>query len=97
MNVASREISEELYKVSEWDTTLFNYYTDGENFEISDGLYMGDTDIVCPAYDAGFLLRKLPPHFNTGDARGAFEFFLKTTGREWFSGYNKPELGQVAL
>lgn len=51
-------------------------------------------DEAFPAYDLGYLLRKIPANFNTGDARGAFELFLKTTSREWFAGYNKPEMGR---
>lgn len=90
MNVASKELSEELYELSNWEIEQGHLYVGKELINYNGG-YKGEQ---IPAYDAGFLLRKLPPHFNTGDARGAFEFFLKTTGREWFAGYNKPELGK---
>lgn len=90
MNVASLERCGELYKLSGWEFGHMRYDLTHRSLGVNDGDYKGKV----PAYDLGYLLRKLPAHFNTGDARGAFEFFLKTTGREWFAGYNKPELGK---
>lgn len=67
MNTASLELSKELYELSggkllsEWGSTYFYYTPDG-------GSSTGHTVIVgtrstvdIPAYDLGYLLRKLPP------------------------------------
>jgi hypothetical protein len=87
MNVASLNLCKELYEISGWgrgDQLQEHLVVDEEGYEYA----------VFPAYDLGYLLRKLPPNFSTGDARGSFEFFLKMTTREWFAGYNKPETGK---
>lgn len=55
MMVASIELCRELYELSGWDDPHFAY----EDFEtlMTDWV---DTDDVVPAYDLGYLLRKLP-------------------------------------
>lgn len=59
MNVANYELSEELYKVSGW-TTNRKWVPDLMNhgFFIEDGDPLAEG--ACPAYDLGYLLRKLP-------------------------------------
>lgn len=55
MKVTSKEISEELYKLSGWESTYWYHYKGGKVYPISrsDGM-------ICAAYDLGFLIRKLP-------------------------------------
>lgn len=66
MNVASLDLCKELYELSGWQTEN-NYHM---NFDMPvvlmasvnpDGTYYEAG--VCPAYDLGYLLRKLPAYF----------------------------------
>lgn len=74
MNVASPELSKKLYELSRWDDTPTTAYTLCEGFYMVEGkevFYCNTEDYeyqrihkraydVWPAYDAGYLLRKLP-------------------------------------
>lgn len=63
MNVASLEFCKELYKASDWEGCHFwwsynDAYVEGKRWRLNGGeLFDGDI----PAYDLGYLLRKLPP------------------------------------
>lgn len=60
MNVASLELSKELYELSGWDDTSFKWEEVGEyGWDVAKASYLAAEDF--PAYDLGFLLRKLPP------------------------------------
>lgn len=65
MNVASLELSKELFELSGWDDTDYVWLIT-ENATV---LFqrINANDMGYPAYDLGFLLRKLPPKVNTGD------------------------------
>lgn len=75
MNVAKLELSKELREVSGWDGTSYRYYVgDGYDGKLMDEHYWSEHfadecirggDII-PAYDSGYLLRKLPTHHNFG-------------------------------
>ena len=59
MNLASIKLCRELYALSGWDDTshvhdLSNYQIKGEPGDIGDDW--------CPAYELGYLLRKMPKH-----------------------------------
>jgi hypothetical protein len=56
MNVASKELCQELYELSGWDDTYFLYTKTGKISTVA-SMFSGQP---LPAYDAGFLLRKLP-------------------------------------
>lgn len=63
MNVASLELCKELYEISGWrndvKTGWFSGLKDDPRPFVSE--WWGDEDgFVCPAYSAGYLLRKLP-------------------------------------
>lgn len=96
MTTASLELSKELYELSVWEelgnvpSAWYGYIEDEET------VCYGQTkpEGCIPAYDLGFLLRKLPYFIDTKDARGTFEFFLKKTWDRYHAGYNKPESGQ---
>jgi hypothetical protein len=65
MNVASLDLCRELYELSGWDDTTFLFIEGdiegvGPASEYGYHPEMGDI----PAYDLGYLLRKLPPHIN---------------------------------
>lgn len=59
MNVASLKLCKELYEVSGWDGTHKHYgKMESGNYIATCGLFEKHQE--CPAYDAGYLLRKLP-------------------------------------
>lgn len=62
MNVASQKLCEELFELSGWTNTDNGY------FLLHDGTYRVHNFPKCkfPAYDAGFLLRKLPYKIGNG-------------------------------
>jgi hypothetical protein len=65
MNVASLENCRKLFELSGWVDTHFLWLTAANNPKGSlwrnDGQLTPDDAAVCPAYDLGYLLRKLPP------------------------------------
>ncbi len=83
MNVASLELCKELYEVSGRQTEN-NYH---DNFGTPDVLSASvnqDSTYykagICPAYDAGFLLRKLP-------MQNGHHWLQLTTTTRWWAGY----------
>ncbi len=54
MNVARLDLSKELYELSEWDNGWYSYW--GRGVVARDSTEQR----ICPAYDLGYLLRKLP-------------------------------------
>lgn len=78
MNVANLELSRELYKLSGWykATEKFWFYDDNFGYQLVDrpfGKLEKENGNRCPAYDAGFMLRKLPAKI----IDGIDDFFLK--------------------
>lgn len=62
MNVASLELCKELYELSGWDnTTKWRELGEDTYGAFPPSHEMADVGVeVCPAYDLGYLLRKLP-------------------------------------
>lgn len=66
MNVASLILCQKLYKLTGWNAKEIGNdmevwaYGDGKASILSVGFTMGGTFDLCPAYELGFLLRKLP-------------------------------------
>lgn len=65
MNVASLELCRELYELSGWYDTDYIYYSNGGEYS---GAYYHRNMVFqkpknMPAYDLGYLLRKLNRHF----------------------------------
>lgn len=91
MNVASHSLCKELYELSGW-------YFGGHTWHHSDfnDLWtlapapdkVGKTyKVVCPAYDLGYLLRKLPESVDS-----IYGLLLyPTSGGQWFAGYYEPD------
>lgn len=78
MNTASLENCKKLYELSGWDNTYW-WHKDGTKFNRG----MKPMQIVvprshelsveiCPAYDSGFLLRKLPSMLEDEDDKGSY-------------------------
>lgn len=57
MNVASLELSKKLYELSGWDSYDLQAWSDSEVVAPSN---IPLRKLDCPAYDCGYLLRKLP-------------------------------------
>lgn len=76
MNTASLELCEELHKLSGWENTHFNTWLSTESDEVTTsannalfgyGVENKAGSIYCiPAYDCGYLLRKLPAYVESG-------------------------------
>lgn len=61
MNVASSEHCQNLYKLSGWDTASKYLWVEAhQEYEVDNGDTFNFEHIPIPAYDAGFLLSKLP-------------------------------------
>lgn len=56
MNVASLDLCRELYELSGWDGTQEMHWEESGSIETFDY----DRVAICPAYDLGYLMRKLP-------------------------------------
>lgn len=85
MNVASKELCERLYELSGWAGTDEQHH--GEQYmDIRSGEF--DERLV-PAYDLGYLLRKLP--HAAPNMRGTISYWLGLTAghdSEWFAWYD---------
>jgi hypothetical protein len=67
MNTASLELCKELYELSGWDNGWYSYW--GRGIVARDSTEQR----ICPAYDLGYLLRKLPQNTWVG--------YVDTSGR----------------
>ena len=63
MNTASLELCKTLHELSGWDDTYHYYDADDVVDEKAHAMFMS-RDKNCPAYDAGYLLRKLPKYID---------------------------------
>lgn len=92
MNVASLENCKELFELSEWDDSSAYWTKDtypATKFEpfVSD-LHEGTNfKHIAPAYDLGFLLRKLPPYLGTEDDDWLLRLMPSYLGETWSIGY----------
>lgn len=103
MNVASLENCKELHELSGWWSTFCNYYWDAEPVTTDSAIvrpaYLGvePRENQLPAYDLGYLLRKLPRHVtkkrnyhltlmngNENDDNWVADYF-SLTGDAWYS------------
>lgn len=74
-DVASLELCKELYELSgrTWhEEIIYSWHKDDGDYVIED-FWTGST---CPAYDLGYLLRKMPPHY-------LFTFSQYDDGSKW--------------
>lgn len=91
MNVASLKPSQELHELSGWDDTYFFhdfYEKDGEvkKYQLSDK-YTYQWVNRCPAYDSGFLLRKLPAVIGHSRFLNVSHVDAANDGGGWVAGY----------
>lgn len=87
-HVANLELSKELYEVSGWDDTYWCYFNTARGDLPPDGVvtrtpYKKFKRIMAPAYDLGYLLRKLP-HGEPGNER-----FMLTLSPDWLICYEQ--------
>lgn len=85
MNVADLELCKELYELSGWFDTYFFWDADNGVAEKSEALLMHPTK-NCPAYDLGYLLRKLPAKI-MGKNNMLIFLSLSHSGSEWWANY----------
>lgn len=81
MHVASLDLCRELYEVSGWDDTDFRYQWDkqfGLGFDLSFGEPQPDDT---PAYDLGFIVRKLPARIKMVEGDDVFLTLEKFNNR----------------
>jgi hypothetical protein len=86
MNVADHLLCEELHKLSGWVGTAFFHILgdDGHEMELGDG-WMPQDGGVSPAYDLGYLLRKLPS--KCVEHRNSLAGHTGFVEGSWFFGY----------
>lgn len=67
MNIANLELCKELYELSAWDDCWLCYVEDPASIVVVDRDYADahDANKYAPAYELGFLLRKLPQFTDT--------------------------------
>jgi hypothetical protein len=70
MTTASLELCKELYELSGWYDTHFAHTS--MDIKAQDGKNIDDE--VCPAYDLGYLLRKLPTYTEVKSLKGDVPF-----------------------
>src|SRR5260221_9447676 len=94
MNVARLELCKKLYTLSGWKETD-NFYQFIEYSDLSTGYYLTNPTVAAPlhanaypAYDLGYLLRRLPPLGYKDDGRMADSWLtLELAGGKWFCGH----------
>lgn len=94
MNVASLENCKELYELSGWRdcSNTFELWEDSEGKErytLSRQQMFMKSDLLCPAYDLSYLLRKLPHSTNGGKWRAVLqkEWHNGNGAEYWFASY----------
>jgi hypothetical protein len=89
MNVASLELCKELYELSGWNTDLAFWSNETpDGWEVVFELHAGDE--FFPAYDLGYLLRKLPHEIEVDGVPG---YYLRIEapcrgGNQWMFNYS---------
>lgn len=105
-NTASLENCKRLYELSGWDDTRDYYHSlishdtkRWSEYKLQD--YKPDNDFgmrVVPAYDAGYLLRKLPTNSAEAENNAQFRMTVEYTPRGWkaFYHFGKPMMHEYA-
>lgn len=103
MNTADLELCEELYELSGWyDTSAYGYYTNDDhsdyaiqypvNKEALPGRWWYEGINGWPAYDLGYLLRKLPKYIGHASQSCRFglfpQGFTNTGSSDWCASYD---------
>jgi hypothetical protein len=93
MNVASLELCKELYELSKWFDTGYKHYEINGKYEILPSIKITDDwgdegrnvlSMLAPAYDLGYLLRKLEP---LTEERGRLFVTTRNVG-DWTAGFS---------
>jgi len=91
MNTASPELCQELYELSGWDDKELETYSE---FAHKTHIETDKMMVQIPAYNLGYLLRKLPAFVNSTSGRG---YKLKLTANVTSSGDREATIGYEAL
>lgn len=103
MNVASLELCKELYELSGWGKTqnVWAIATGEENKDVSPWLRVGVGSSSAweelPAYDAGYLLRKLPASVKIKGHPYVLELRPNYSGSAWSALYYDPEKAEAPI
>lgn len=88
MNVASLENCKELYELSGWETSRDRYYPDRKP-QLAIGPFGAKLpSTAIPAYDLGYLLRKLPSGvtlFSNSNGGDPNDYSIKYENGEWIT------------
>jgi hypothetical protein len=88
-NTASLDLCKELYELSGWDDTQNVCSYAGEVVDKSGAIeYLGAREIACPAYDLGYLLRKLPETLPNVEHNFSYRLKLSPLGPGWCASYS---------
>jgi hypothetical protein len=97
-DVASLELSKELYELSGWDDTYCKwnnfYYTDGrgnrrlDRWRIKHSRTTTDGKLIVPAYSLGYLLRKLPDQLGNWEHNFVYRLSMKKIDHSYFFEYS---------
>lgn len=88
MKVASKDLSQKLWNLSKWTDTDYRWYND-KGVDYVD--VKGTNGLSLPAYDLGYLLRKLPPFVDSKEYPNLPAYLnigLRDNGPPWFVGYH---------
>lgn len=92
MNVASLELCEELYKLSGWSDTYFVHWYkevagafDANQWFVSPRVIVHQDSV--PAYDLGYLLRKLPAYLNSDEDTRDYFYMGRDIQGLWLAAY----------
>lgn len=94
-DVASLELCKELYELSVWGNedgglkVAFSWYGSEDSMSLVHTLAAlgGGYSVRIPAYDSGYLLRKLPPYLGTQDDDWLLRLMPSYLGETWSIGY----------
>lgn len=91
-NYADIELSQKLYAVSGWGGKAVSWVKDGQAIgpiHMSHPEYqvIVKKHYVCPAYDASYLLRRLPAYINHDGLKWYFTLCREISGIDWQAGY----------
>lgn len=89
MHVASLELCKELYELSGWDDTDYTYYINAGEYsgQVCHRSEVFDKDGNMPAYDIGYLLRKLPDEATSEKHGGYHYFYMHHNSQYWYAYY----------
>lgn len=88
MNVASLDLCKDLYELSGWNDTYTMWGEDDDsNVRMLKNDYYIGVDYLAPAYDLGYLLRKLPNNMESGNGKTHWLTLSPLDREAWSASY----------